>query len=42
MEEGSSGDLIDELFKGGVEMTVNLWMWGEGDRVALSMVGQKL
>lgn len=38
VEEGSSGDLIDMLFKGEVDVKNN----SEEDRLELSMVRQKL
>ena len=44
MEEGSSGDLVDVMFKARLlsKMTQRLRLWGDGDRVELSMVRQKL
>ena len=44
MEEGSSGDLVDVMFKARLlsKMTLRLRLWGDGDREELSMVRWKL
>ena len=44
MEEGSSGDLVDVMFKARLlsKMTLRLRLWGDGDKEELSMVRWKL